>query len=157
LPLKATTAADCAAAFVAGWVVRFGVPSNITSDRGVQFASSLWAAVMTKLGVKHTMTTAFHPQSNGVVERFHRRLKDSLQARLASMEWPQHLPWVMLGLRVAPREDSGVLAGELVYGAPLALPGMLIATPEPPPQYFVDHLRAGGRAVRSFLEAAAAA
>jgi transposase InsO family protein len=143
LPLKATTAADCAAAFVAGWIARFGVPSNITSDRGVQFSSSLWAAVMTKLGIKHAMTTAFHPQSNGAVERFHRRLKDSLRARLAGVEWPQHLPWVMLGLRAAPREDSGVSAAELVYGSPLALPGVLISAPEPPPQFFVEHLRAG--------------
>jgi transposase InsO family protein len=142
LPLKATSAADCAAAFVAGWIARFGVPSTITSDRGVQFSSALWAAVMAKLGINHTMTTAFHPQSNGAVERFHRRLKNSLRARLAGVEWPQHLPWVMLGLRAAPREDSGVSAAELVYGTPLALPGVLISAPELPPEVFVDQLRA---------------
>jgi Integrase core domain len=143
LPLKATTTADCAAAFVAGWIARFGVPTNITSDRGVQFSSALWAAVMTKLGIKHAMTTAFHPQSNGVVERFHRCLKDALRARFAGVEWPQHLPWVMLGLRAAPREDSGVSAAELVYGAPLTIPGLLISSPERPPEHFVEQLRAG--------------
>jgi Integrase core domain len=142
-PLRATTAADCAAAFTAGWVARFGVPAHITSDRGVQFTSSFWAAVMGRLGIKHIMTTAFHPQSNGAVERFHRRLKDSLRTRLAGAEWPLHLPWVMLGLRAAPREDSGLSAAELVYGAPLTLPGPLIAAPEPPPEQFVQQLRAG--------------
>jgi transposase InsO family protein len=86
LPLKATTAADCASAFVAGWIARFGVPTNITSDRGVQFSSALWAALMTKLGIKHAMTTAFHLQSNGAVECFHCCLKDSLRARLAGVE-----------------------------------------------------------------------
>jgi hypothetical protein len=111
----------------------------ITSDRRVQFTSAFWAAVMVRLGIKHIMTTAFHPQSNGAVERFHCRLKDSLRARLAGAEWPQHLPWVMLGLRAAPREDSGVSAAELVYGAPLTLPGPLIAAPE----QFVQQLRAG--------------
>jgi transposase InsO family protein len=142
-PLRSTTAADCAAAFTAGWVSRFGVPAHITSDRGVQFTSAFWAAVMGRLGIKHVMTTAFHPQSNGAVERFHRRLKDSLRARLAGAEWPQHLPWVMLGLRAAPREDSGVSAAELVYGAPLTLPGPLIAVPEPPPEIFVQQMQAG--------------
>jgi transposase InsO family protein len=76
----------------------------------------------------HKLTTAFHPQANGAVERFHRRLKDSLRARLASSDWPQHLPWVMLGLRAAPREDSGLSAAELVFGAPLSLPGPVITS-----------------------------
>ena len=110
VPLAATAATDCAAALITGWISRFGVPAAITSDRGVQFSSSLWAAVTRRLGVQHIMTTAFHPQSNGMVERFHRRLKDALKARLAGADWPDHLPWVMLGLGAAPREDSGVSA-----------------------------------------------
>jgi transposase InsO family protein len=143
LPLKATTVAACAEAFIAGWIARFGVPSHVTSDRGVQFTSSFWAAMMTRLGISHKLTTAFHPQSNGAVERFHRRLKDSLRARLAGPDWPSHLPWVLLGLRAAPREDSGVSAAELVFGAPLTLPGPLITTAEPPLSSFVQQLQAG--------------
>jgi transposase InsO family protein len=102
-PLKATAAAaaDCADALIEGWISRFGVPLFFTSDRGVQFSSALWAAVMSRLGIQHKMTTAFHPQSNGVIERFHCRLKDSLRARLAGTDWPKHLPWIMLCLRTA--------------------------------------------------------
>jgi cleavage and polyadenylation specificity factor subunit 1 len=143
LPLAATTAAACADAFIAGWIARFGVPTHVTSDRGVQFTSAFWAAIMSRLGISHKLTTAFHPQSNGAVERFHRRLKDSLRARLAGSDWPSHLPWVLLGLRAAPREDSGVSAAELVFGAPLTLPGPLIDTAEPPPASFVQQLQSG--------------
>jgi hypothetical protein len=96
---------------------------------------------MKKMGIKHVMSTAFHPQSNGLVERAHRRLKDALKSRLAGPQWTEHLPWVLLGLRAAPREDSGVSAAELVYGAPLTLPGQLLSTAEPPPQFFVEQLR----------------
>jgi transposase InsO family protein len=64
--LRGIAAADVAEAFMDAWVARFGVPAIITSDRGVQFASALWAATMKKLGIKHLMTTAFHPQSNGL-------------------------------------------------------------------------------------------
>jgi cleavage and polyadenylation specificity factor subunit 1 len=120
-PLKAVAAADCADAFIAGWVSRFGVPSCLTSDRGVQFCSVVWAAMMNKLGIKHIMTTAYHPQSNGVLERFHRRLKDALRAKAAAAaaaDWSLQLPLVMLGLRSAPREDSGISAAELVFGSP---------------------------------------
>jgi hypothetical protein len=53
----------------------------------------------------------------------------------------------MLGLRAAPREDSGISAAELVYGAPLTLPGMLISAPEPapepPPEHFLEQLCVG--------------
>jgi hypothetical protein len=54
-----------------GWVARFGVPEQITSDCGRQFCSSLWDALTHRLGVKMRFTTPYHPQSNGVVERFH--------------------------------------------------------------------------------------
>ncbi len=93
------------------------------------------------MGVKSRLTTPYHPQSNGAVERFHRRLKEALRARLAGSSWAEHLPWVLLGLRAAPREDSGVPAAELVYGAPLALPSQFLTAAEPPPSLIVNQLR----------------
>jgi hypothetical protein len=68
-------------------------------------------------------------------------LKDSLRARLAGSDWTEHLPWVMLGLRAAPREDSGISAAELVYGAPLALPGQFLSVAEHSPAVFVQQLQ----------------
>ena len=98
------------------WVARFGVPSLITSDRGAQFTSQLWAEMSELLGVKLSVTTAYHPQANGLVERFHRRLKEALKARLQGPDWSDHLPWVLLGLRTEPKEDLGASTVELVYG-----------------------------------------
>jgi hypothetical protein len=129
-PLRGITTADCRDAFIAGWVEPFGVPSLITSDRGVQFAAAVWATVMSRLGIKHTMTTEFLPQANGLVKHAHHRLKKALKARAAMADWPSHLPWVLLGLRAAPREDSGISAAEMMYGAPLTLPGPMVTTAE---------------------------
>jgi hypothetical protein len=84
------------------------------------------------LGIKHVLTTAYHPQSNGMVERVHRQLKDALCARGAGPAWHSHLPWVLLGLRAAPKEDSAVSSAELVTGTPLVLPGQLLHVPDPP-------------------------
>jgi hypothetical protein len=56
-----------------------------------------------------------------MVERAHRQIKDALRARLAGVEWPQHLPWVLLGLRSAPKEDAAMSSAELVFGAALTL------------------------------------
>jgi hypothetical protein len=56
------------------------------------------------------------------VERFHRRLKDALRARSAAADWADHLPWVMLGIRAAFREDSDFTPAEAVFGSQLVLP-----------------------------------
>jgi hypothetical protein len=79
-----------------------------------------------------------------MIERAHRQLKDSLRSRLAGVYWPQHLPWVLLGLRAAPKEDSGTSSAELVLGAPLTLPGQFLSSlePSPPPvSQFVETLQ----------------
>jgi transposase InsO family protein len=110
VPLKSMAAEDCVDVLISAWVARFGVPSIITSDQGRQFTSALWAGLTKLLGIKHVQTTAYHPQSNGMVERAHGQLKAALRARLAGSRWPEHLPWVLLGLRTAPKEDSGVSA-----------------------------------------------
>jgi hypothetical protein len=81
IPLASITAADCARALFAGWVSRFGVPATITSDRGAKFTSALSAGLCSLLNIQHSPTTAYHPQSNGLVEQFHRGLKDALQSR----------------------------------------------------------------------------
>ncbi len=81
IPLASITAADCARALFAGWVSRFGVPATITSDRWAKFTSALWAGLCSLLNIQHSPMTAYHPQSNGLVKRFHRRLKDALQSR----------------------------------------------------------------------------
>jgi hypothetical protein len=53
IPINATTTVDCANALFQGWVSRYGVPAVITSDRGAQFTSSLWAALCGLLNIQH--------------------------------------------------------------------------------------------------------
>jgi hypothetical protein len=147
VPLAAITAADCAKALAAGWIARFGVPDVITSDRGAQFTSTLWASLCNILNITRNTTTAFHPQANGMVERWHRRLKDDLRARAAAADWADHLPWVLLALRAAPHEDSAASPAESVYGAQLVLPGEFLGTPEAPTEAFLERVRAAAAAV----------
>ena len=142
--MKDIAATTCADALIAGWISRYGVHAQLTSDRGTQFTSAVWAVLCKQLGINHIKTTAFHPQANGMVERCHRRLKDALRARVVGPDWPLHLPWVLMGLRAAPTEDTGVSAAELVFGAPLVLPGQILDTDEPPPADFVAKLRQSG-------------
>jgi hypothetical protein len=128
-------------AFIHTWVARYGVPGIVSKDRGRQFTSEIWQILCQKLSIKHISTTAYHPQSNGMVERSHRQLKDALRARLAGAKWTDHLPWVLMGLRAAPKEDSGVSSVEMVFGAPLTLPGQILSTPDTAVEDVVETLR----------------
>ena len=141
IPLNGVAAADCAAALVSGWIQRFGVPSVITSDRGAQFTSSLWAALCSILSISHVQTTAYHPQSNGLVERFHRRLKEALQARAAGPDWLTHLPWVLLGIRTSVPLEGGPSPAEAVMGCQPMLPGEFLSAGEPPLEEFLAKLK----------------
>jgi hypothetical protein len=96
LPVKNLEAATEADALVSGWISRFGVPADITSDRGMQFYLQIWN-VCEKLSFTHHTTAAYHPASNWMVVRVHRQVKAS------ENDWPGHLPWVLLGLRAAPK------------------------------------------------------
>ncbi|XP_072132816.1 protein NYNRIN-like [Mobula birostris] len=118
VPLTDTTSESCARALIATWVARFGVPAHITSDRGAQFTSSLWSAMASLLGsqLHHTNT-------------FHHHLKSALMAVLEGPNWVDELPWVLLGIRTAPKEDLHTSSAKLVYGAPLVVPGEFIPAP----------------------------
>ena len=122
VPFSTITAEDCDRAFIANWVSRFGVPALLTSDKGSQFMFLVWLVVCSVLVVSRIQTTSFHPQSNGMIERFHRSLKSALRAQMAGSNWVQYLPLVMLGLWFAPEDNSGFSPAEAVYGSPLSLP-----------------------------------
>ncbi|OMH82335.1 hypothetical protein AX774_g4187 [Zancudomyces culisetae] len=54
---------------MAGSVAYFGVPQQIISDRGSSFVSNITTSVFEWLGVNHTPTTSYRPQSDGVLKR----------------------------------------------------------------------------------------
>ena len=115
-----------------GWVARFGVPLQMTSDRGRQFISSLCSKMARSLGTQLHRTTSYHPQANGMVERFHRSLKASLRARLHDGNWIDELPWVLLGLRTATKEDLQTSPAEMVFGDSPLLPGEFASSGKTP-------------------------
>lgn len=124
-PLADITAETCSNAFLSGWVARFGCPHTITTDRGQQFQSDLFQRLASLVGAKHCSTTAYHPQSNGMVERLHRQLKASIRCH-NNTQWSEILPLVLLGIRSAWKSDVQSSSAELVYGEPLRLPGQFL-------------------------------
>lgn len=121
MPLADITAESTAKALLEGWISRYGCPESITTDRGRQFESRLFAVLTELTGSQHKRTTAYHPACNGIIERFHRQLKSAITCH-ADQHWTESLPMVLLGIRSAWKQDLQASAAELLYGEPLRLP-----------------------------------
>lgn len=94
------------------------------------------------LGITHLRTTAYHPQANGMIERFHRTLKAAITCTGAN--WSTNLPTILLAMRNTVKEDLDLQTtpGELVYGEALRLPGEFFTdTPATEPTSVVSDLR----------------
>ncbi|BHF67008.1 hypothetical protein SprV_0301003100 [Sparganum proliferum] len=140
VPISDTSAENIAMVFLTHWISTFGVPATLTTDRGSQFQSSLFREFTKLLGCAHITTTAYHPASNGLVERLHRQLKSALMSQTES--WSVNLPLVLLGIRSSVKEDIQCTAAELVYGTPLRLPGEFVQSSTTNiPSTFVQQLK----------------
>ena len=122
-PIPDATASTVASALVSGWIARFGVPSSLVTDRGAQFESALWNSLMALLGCQRKRTAAYHPQCNGLIERFHRHVKSSLRTLSDLTHWLEALPLILLSIRTSTKADSNCSPSKLVYGTTLRLPG----------------------------------
>ena len=109
-PIPDIRAETIAETFVAGWTCRFGSPNILITDRSSQFTSATCRDVGTILNIKLQHTTAYHPQSNGSIERFHCQVKGAVKARQAAQHWTKHLLHVLLGTR-SHREVTTMMCG----------------------------------------------
>ena len=129
----------------------FRSPSTVTSDRGAQFTSGTWQQSLTRLGIATSTTSAYHPQANGIVECFHRTLKNGLCcATRTNLSWTRSLPWAMLVLRNAPRTDTATSTAEIVFGTPLRIPGLCVQDEQSRPRSVAAQLELARTNTESF-------
>lgn len=121
-PLENMSAHAVAVALTTNWIARFGVPDTITTDQGRQFEADLFRSLTATFGIQHIRTSPYHPQANGMVERWHRVLKSALTAQETPL-WTLRLPIVLLALRNTVKTDIGHSPADMVYGTALRLPG----------------------------------
>ena len=70
-----------------------GLPESIISDRGPQFAAGLMRELNRMLGIESKLSTAFHPQTDGQMERFNQELEQYLRMFIdhRQEQWPDQL------------------------------------------------------------------
>ena len=97
---------------------RVGIPEEILTDQGSNFMSQLLAETYRMLGVHPIRTSPYHPQTDGLVERFNATLKKMLKrcAGEDPRDWDTLLPYLLFAYREVPQESTGFSPFELLYG-----------------------------------------
>ena len=102
----------------------FGFPQCLMSDQGKEFCNGIIESLCIYLGIKKIRTTAYHPQSNGAVERSHQ----TLQRMLGKLEgtqrkhWPEYLASVTLAYNATRSQVTGYSPYFLMFGRRPRLP-----------------------------------
>ena len=103
---------------------RHGAPRTFLTDRGSNFLSSLVTEVCRLLNTKKVNATAYHPQTDGLVERFNNTLFEAISAYVCSNQddWDLYIPAILFAYRVSPSVSTGDSPFSLLYGREARLP-----------------------------------
>lgn len=102
---------------------KFGPPERLLSDQGRNFCSSLIQRLCQYYGIE-IRTTAYHPQGNGVCERFNRTLHDLLVTldERAKKRWPEHVSGLVSIYNATPHASTGYSPFHMLFGREPKLP-----------------------------------
>ena len=105
-------------------LARHSAPRTLLSDRGSNFLSSIVKSVCQIVNTRRLHTTAYHPQTDGLVERFNATLCEGLSMYVSThqKDWDKHLPLVLFAYRVSPNATKGESPFYLLYGREPRLP-----------------------------------
>src|SRR6185312_12563789 len=101
-----------------------GLPSSIVSDRDPRFTGHFWRALWKCLGTQLTMSTAFHPQTDGQTERANRTLEEMLRSYVSfqQKDWDEHLVAAELAFNASKHASTGFTPFYLNGGREVSVP-----------------------------------
>jgi transposase InsO family protein len=132
--VSAESAIEAARAFLGMWVARYGQPRRLTSDRGKAFVGEVLGNLCALLGVDRVVTTAYHPQSNGIEERAHKTLQDIMATTMAQRSlqphrWAETLDVALQVLRATVNRSTGFTPARLVLGYEMTVGDAVLRAP----------------------------
>ena len=106
----------------------FGLPKSIQSDQGTNFMAHAFQQVMNQLGIKQYKSSAYHPESQGALERFHQTLKTMIKMYCIenSKDWDEGVHLLLFAVSESVQESLGFSLFELVFGHAVRGPLLLL-------------------------------
>ena len=139
-PVKEATAQETVTFIYEDIICHHGCPGKILTDRGTHFNNQLLKGLAQKFEITHLMSTPYHPQTNGLVERFNRTLIEGL-AKTATdhlSEWDRYVAPVLFAYRTSSHATTQISPFFLVYGRNAKLPSDRTEIEEE--HHLIDHI-----------------
>uniref|UniRef100_A0A3B3WI04 Gypsy retrotransposon integrase-like protein 1 n=1 Tax=Poecilia mexicana TaxID=48701 RepID=A0A3B3WI04_9TELE len=116
IPLRKITAPSVVSALVKFFSL-FGLPKVIQTDQGSNFMSRIFNQVLKQLDITHCHSSAYHPESQGALERFHQTLKSMLRAYCLEFDgdWDEGVHLLLFAAREVVQESLGFSPADLVF------------------------------------------
>lgn len=125
VPLHDSSATEVAKALVNNVISIYGIPRIISSDQGSHFCNKVIQGMSRIFKIEKLCSTAFHPESQGSVERSHSSLIEYLKMYMSDCnDWPEWLPLACFSFNTSCHESSGYSPYELLYGRKPIVPSI---------------------------------
>ena len=130
----ATASAHTVSIKLREWIRRYGIPRTIHSDQGACYTSTTFNELCAKYGIRYTVSSAYHPQANGSVERLNRSIGTTLAKVVhhSQTDWPDRLPEVQLAYNSAKHDTINASPFRIILNrepAQLQIPWRTISNP----------------------------
>ena len=124
IPIKNAKAETVAQHYLDLVITRYGCPRIILTDLGSQFTSDLFDYVNKVLKTQHRTTTPYHPQTNGVIEKFHYSLVNSIKYVCSTREndWDEFINMSLFVFRTTKNKTLEMTPFEAMHGFKASLP-----------------------------------
>ena len=122
--LSSKSAGGIANAFLKEVLSRFGACAEVLTDQGGEFKGEL-QRLLDACGIHHRVTSAYHPETNGLTERAVQTFKRGLRKYALihdKRDWDLELPWLLMGYRFSRQESTKLSPYYMLYGREPVLP-----------------------------------
>lgn len=123
-PIIDKSANSVAKAFVEDFILVYGPPSVIRTDQGTEYKNELFDKISDYLHFKQRLSTPYHPQTIGGLERNHRCLNEYVRQFVneSQTDWDEWLPYYAFCYNTTPHTDIHYTPFELIFGKTCSLP-----------------------------------
>lgn len=137
-PMESQTAEEVSDKFIEHVILIYGIPNQILTDQGTNFMSEIFKRVCKLLKIEKMNTTAYHPESNGAIERTHKTLINYLRCfcHEKNDQWHKWVKFATFAYNTTPHSITKFTPYEMLFGRIANIPGVLQKSGRP--QYNYD-------------------
>ncbi|KAM0735252.1 Retrovirus-related Pol polyprotein from transposon 17.6 [Formica fusca] len=140
-PMETADSFSIANAFIKDFVCIYGAPRALLTDQAPTFFTSLMKAIASYFKIKQCRTTAYHPQSNGSIERSHHVLTEYLKMYTSqNSEWDEHIKPAMFAYNTSVHEGTNYTPYSLIFGHLPRTPSSSVIPEDATEQPYQDYL-----------------